>query len=199
MPSQSFFDVLTLFFLVFYYFGPLVFIYLIYIKKGRENQILYASLGFAWLSLSCCCSIFTPSLLNSRRSTWENQCKITLRSLGSTQLAYHYNNARLSYGSWEDLTNPTDPYITPEYTKGNIIDNYEIILFEVKPSTLDKYSKSKNDSTFTIIAIPKSQRNRLRTFGIGEDQTPRVWVGEESIWEKGKASLHDINLWEPLR
>ena len=149
--------------------------------------------------------VIIPQLLSSRRSDWGNRCILTLRALGATQLAYKDNNIRHDYASWEVLTTTklTDPqddyYIQKEYTRDNIINNYTIIIFKAKPSTLNSGGESNNDSTFTIVAIPRSNRNNLRTFAINDYQSPLAWIGEGIKWEKGKESLRDRNLWQQLR
>ena len=147
---------------------------------------------FIMLIAILCFIVIIPSILCTRRSAWENRCKLTLRALGATQLAYKENYARRDYVAWHDF---------PEsgYTKENLIDKYKIIIYDTKPSTLNEKGESNNDSTFTIVAIPRKQRKELRTFAINDDQFPLVWIGEESEWEKGKESLRDKSLWQPLR
>ena len=71
------------------------------------------------------------------------------------------------------------------------MNNYSIILFDV--------NKNKKTPSFTIIAIPRTQQNKLRTFAINDDENPRVWIGPMEKWEKYKTSLHEIKYWESLR
>ena len=168
--------------------------------------------GFTLLELLVVASIIAiiaaiaiPQLLNARRSAWENRAKLTLRALGSSQLAYSDQNLNKDYGSW--LAMQAADYVQLGYSRTNIIDNYSIALFQVATSTLDPNNPSytASDSTFTIVAIPRSKKNKLRTFALGDDQTPRVYVGLEGDLETAltadppSVSLNTLTNWEPLR
>jgi hypothetical protein len=160
-------------------------------------------------------AIAIPQLLNTRGYAWENSCKLTLRALGSTQLSFadsHDGN----FGTWEELVESGD--IGEGCNRSNVINNYSIAVFDVKKAGI---------SSFTIVAVPVEERRALgkplificprknfpgidirfrdvpgwflRVFAIGEDQTPRVWIGSNSEWTTENVSLHNIELWEPLR
>ena len=152
------------------------------------------------LVLFCICymlfAIFAPSVLNARRSAWENRCKLTLKALGSSQLAFSDEHDG-DYGTWNELTK-TD-YIQEGYMRDNIIGNYTIVTFDITKSEKNDDGEIIKPSTFTMIAIQKRRRSKLRTFAISEDQIPRVWVGNKNKWATHKMHLHNDELWEPLR
>ena len=111
-------------------------------------------------------------------------------------------NISHKYGTWDTLVR--SGYIQQGYNRTNMIDNYSICVFETGRLS-KKRTSSRTNSTFTIIAVPRSQNYNLRTFGISDEQTPKVWVGTQSEFS---ARLHNIpptfsldnaNLWEPLR
>jgi len=134
--------------------------------------------GFTLLELLVVASIIAiiaaiaiPQLLNARRSAWENRAKLTLRALGSSQLAYQDQNLDKNYGNWNAMV-ATD-YVQLGYTRTNMIDNYSLAVFYANPST-QVNGITASDSSFTIVAVPRNSRNRLRTFAICDDQTVRV-------------------------
>jgi len=92
----------------------------------------------------------------------------------------------------------TTQLIQPGYARSSIIDNYSIILFDVDPPTMTFGGLPAYDSRFTIIAVPRSQRNKLRTFGINDDQTLRVYTGTPEDFPNSYG-MRNIAFWEPLR
>ena len=69
-------------------------------------------------------AIAIPQLLNARRAAWESRAKSTLRSTGSSQLAYQGTNNEKVYGSFEALVSSL--YIADGYSLGNMIENYSM-------------------------------------------------------------------------
>lgn len=134
--------------------------------------------------------------MRPRRSAWENRSKLTLRALGSSELAFAKENDN-EFGTWDEMTKAE--FIQIGYSRTNMIDNYSLIVFEISKSTRDDDNNILVPSTFTMIAIPRSQKNRLRTFAFGDDQTPRIWVGSKDAFDPENIALRDIKLWEPLR
>lgn len=132
----------------------------------------------------------------------ENRCKLTLRALGSCQLAYMDANIQKNYGTWQSLVD--NRYILQGYNRSNMIDNYSICVFQTGIS-LKKRKYNYSNSTFTIVAIPRSQKHRLRTFAIGDEQTPLVWVGSNGAFESRlhrsppAFTLDNADRWAPLR
>ncbi len=141
-------------------------------------------------------AIAIPQLLNARRSAWENRCKLTLRSIGSAQQVYIDTTRENTYATFQAFLDTKD--IQTGYTRTNMIDNYSLIVFDVDPPTMSFHGLPAYDSTFTVIAIPRSQKNRLRTFGINTTQTPFVYVGSESDFPHS-IGMRNMSLWYPLR
>ncbi len=176
---------------------PVIYLILGFIVPSIEIKSAFFKVGAFTLIIYIIAAIIIPQFLNNGGGAWENRCKLTLRALGTAQQTFLDGNPDKSYGTWEELI---EAYCIPEgYNRTNMIDNYSIVVFIVHKSTLDENGNSNLDSSFSIVAIPRSQRNRLRTFAIGHDQTPRVWVGKSEDWTTENVSLHNIELWEPLR
>lgn len=167
------------------------------------SRPLKNDIGFTLLELLIIASIIAiiaalaiPQLLNARRSAWENRCKLTLRAIGSAELAYFDATIENTYGTFEAML--STQLVQPGYSRSSLIDNYSIMLWDVDPPTMTFGGLPAYDSSFTIIAIPRSQRNKLRTFGICDDQTLRVFVGRMENFEN-TFGLKDPKRWEPLR
>lgn len=168
--------------------------------------------GFTLLELLVVASIIAiiaaiaiPQLLNARRSAWENRAKLTLRALGSSQLAYQDQNLDKNYGNWNAMV-ATD-YVQLGYTRTNMIDNYSLAVFYANPSA-QVNGITASDSSFTIVAVPRNNRNRLRTFAICDDQTVRVADTGDTVpvqtGGNGPGSSISVTgdvpcVWEPLR
>jgi len=166
--------------------------------------------GFTLLELLVVASIIAiiaaialPQLLNARRSAWENRAKLTLRSLGASQLAYQDLNLEKSYGS---CTNMCDTgYVQKGYSRTNMIDNFSVAVWSCTEPTIQSES-SASDATFTMVVVPRNSRNKLRTFAICDDQTLRVATDYKldvnpnpDGQEAPITADYDPCSWEPLR
>ncbi|MCP4712043.1 MAG: prepilin-type N-terminal cleavage/methylation domain-containing protein [Planctomycetes bacterium] len=148
-------------------------------------------------------AIAIPSLLNARRAAWQSRAKGTLRSIGSSQLAYQGTNNKKFYGSFGALKD--DLYIADGYSLGNMIENYSMSWTASNPyqgsgTGLDNGGIGNN--AFTIVAYPRDDRpGYLNTFGVTEDQVVRVYNPEE---ETATRNLFDdmlnprVNTWDPI-
>jgi len=169
-------------------FGPPILYFLHERTKTKKSNIRWIEFAVLWFSIMGCFIVtMIPGLLNARQSAWENKCKLALRALSTAEKAWF--DKKGSYGTYEELLK--ENYITPEWLRDSLNDNYSFIIFDV--------NKNKKAPSFTIIAIPRTRQNRLRTFAICEDENPRVWIGQIEKWEKYKTSLHEIKYWESLR
>lgn len=134
-------------------------------------------------------AIAIPSLMNARRAAWMSRAKGTLRSTGSSQLAYQGTNNEKYYGTFSALKKTL--YIAEGYELGNMIENYSMWWDITEPSG-SIYTGKLGDSgigmnQFTIVCYPRDTRpGYLMTFGITEDQVVRVYNPE---------SLHRSNTW----
>ncbi len=141
-------------------------------------------------------AIAIPQLLNARRAAWESRAKSTLRSTGSSQLAYQGTNNEKVYGSFDALVKSL--YIADGYTLGNMIENYSMswevtLVDDVRGSGLGE-GTGIGSNLFTIIAYPRDTREGyLNTFGITEDQVVRVFDPT-----KPGASLEAMTTWDPI-
>ena len=120
-------------------------------------------------------AIAIPSLLNARRAAWQSRAKGTLRSIGSSQLAYQGTNNEKFYGTFDALKD--DLYIAEGYSLGNMIENYSMAWTASNPSTgTGGLGAGIGNNNFTVVAYPRDTRpGYLNTFGVTEDQVVRVY------------------------
>jgi competence protein ComGC len=142
-----------------------------------------------------------PNLLSSRRSAWMSRAKGTLRSTGSTQLAYQGTNNAKNFGSFQALKDTL--YVAEGYSLGNMIENYSMTWAVYKyPDFYDEDSPSESIHTFTIVAYPRDLRPRyLLTFGITEDQIVRMYNPENSANGLNEFNGLDdprVQTWDPV-
>ena len=147
-------------------------------------------------------AIAIPALLNARRAAWMARCKGTLRSIGSSQLAYQGTNNNKHYGTFKALKD--DLYIADGYSLGNMIENYSMAWTSTNPyggpnsSGLDGIG----NNTFTVVAYPRDARQGyLSTFGVTEDQVVRVYNPENDINDRNQfTDMFDprVNTWDPI-
>lgn len=138
-------------------------------------------------------AIAIPSLLNARRAAWQARAKGTLRSIGSSQLAYQGTNNEKKYGTFTALQE--DLYIATGYTLGNMIENYSMTWSATNPYEGTGYSSNLGigNNTFTVIALPRDTRaGFLNTFCVTDDQVVRVFNGD------GSNVFEAIYHWDPI-
>lgn len=166
--------------------------------------------GFTLLELLVVASIIAiiaaiaiPQLLNARRSAWENRAKLSLRALGSSQLAYADQTLMKGYASCGNMCEVG--YVQRGFSRNNLIANYSISVWSCTPPTTTS-GVSAVDSTFTLVATPRNNRNKLRTFSICDDQTLRVatdYMLDINPNPDGQQALitpnYDPCSWEPMR
>jgi len=134
---------------------------------------------------------------NITNNDMEMNCILTLRALASTELAYQGHNRNRNYGTWRSLVE--NNYIQRGITRESIIDYYSICVFSINKSW-NVSGVSMGNSSFTIIAVPRRKDFDLRTFGIDQRQTPRVWIGRNiSLRELAWMSVNSDLLWQPMR
>ena len=140
-------------------------------------------------------AIAIPQLLNARRAAWQSRAKGTLRSIGSSQLAYQNTNNKKSYGRFEALKK--DLYIAEGYTLSNMIENYSLSWDCTNPATQKDIGPGIGNNTFTVIAFPRDTRaGYLNTFAIIEDQTVRVF--NPTVTAGGANQWGSVSTWDPI-
>ena len=142
-------------------------------------------------------AIAIPSLLNARRAAWMSRAKGTLRSLGSSELAYQSTNNQKQWGSYEALVDTM--YIQDGYSLGNMIENYSIS-WEISEQADLTGSLGAGvgvaNNAFTIIAYPRDSRaNFLNTFAVTQDMTVRVFVPDSAI---APNNWDSVTSWDPI-
>jgi len=144
-------------------------------------------------------AIAIPSLLNARRAAWQSRAKGTLRSIGSSQLAYQGTNNSKLYGSFGALKD--DLYIAEGYSLGNMIENYSMTWSASNPygGTGDDITRGGiANNAFTVVAYPRDTRpGYLLTFGVTHDQVVRVYnPSNGNLWN----SFDDprVTTWDPI-
>lgn len=148
-------------------------------------------------------AIAIPQLLIARRSAWENRAKLSLRALGSSQMAYQDQNQRKAFATCHCLTETG--YMQVGYNRTNMIENFSIAVWDCSPPTIVG-GVTASDATFTLVAVPRNNRNKLRTFAICDDQTLRVatdYLLDVPANAEGQPVVPTANYdpcsWEPLR
>lgn len=146
-------------------------------------------------------SIMTgSSAMSSRRGAWMSRARGTLRSTGSSQLAYQRTNNSKYYGSIDDLRD--NLYIAQGYSLGNMIENYSMT-WAVRNDYAGGSGRGIGSNTYTIVAYPRDTLpGYLLTFGITEDQIIRVYNPDTYIPGE-KNEFIDINdprvlTWDPI-
>ncbi len=169
-----------------------------FVKKdhiwGALLIVSFVSILLAISSTGC-----IPQILNARRSAWESRAKGTLRSFGSTQLAFQGTTEDKHYGTWDELQEAE--YLAAGYTKENIVDNYVLWTSVDDSPYYDHNTDTHYNATFTVVAFPRdTMPGYLSTFAIREDQVLREYNSSTPYalpW--GEANDFGAKSWEPIR
>ena len=172
------------------------------LKKKRKSHdrwlIVILVLGVVYFT-----TIGNPTLINTKRSTWESRAKHALRDYGETQLTFQNVDPFGEYASWDELVHYD--FIEDGYTRSNIIVNYSLWTHVNKPG-LFVYPKSGEikslQHSFTVVAFPRITLppGYLPTFAIREDQTIRTYRPDTpNVREWGEDDDYGAKTWEPLR
>jgi prepilin-type N-terminal cleavage/methylation domain-containing protein len=145
-------------------------------------------------------AIAIPALLNARRAAWMSRAKGTLRSTGSSQLAYQGTNNQKFYGTFQALKDTL--YIAEGYNLGNMIENYSMAWTASNPSTGTSILGDGGgiaNNQFTIVAYPRDSRpGYLLTFGVSEDQVVRVYNPDNTSNTFGDMTDPHVQTWDPI-
>jgi len=172
------------------------------VEGFRFSKIVFAAALLSLIAVSLTACPFG----DARRAAWQSRAKGTLRSIGSSQLAYQNSNADKSYGTFEDLRDAL--YVAQGYTLENMIEAYTISWTayssspaeeagseEGKPVFEDTMGSTKTHEpydSFTIIAYPTAGSRGLCTFAVTEDQVVRVYNPGNRNKE------NDVLTWDPI-
>jgi len=166
-----------------------------YDGKSLWKGILMANF-ISYLFLAILAAYYGPGDLNRMGyrppgADWQSRAKGTLRSIGSSQLAYQSATKNHVYGSFQALQDVED--IAKGYTLGNMIENYSMTWVVHSISTAPTEDLPTGViSTFTIIAWPRDTRpGFLSTFAITEDQTVRVY-------DPDRSDIKNPRSWDPI-
>ena len=145
-------------------------------------------------------AIAIPALLNARRAAWQSRAKGTLRSIGSSQLAYQGTNNKKFYGSFKALKD--DLYIATGYSLGNMIENYSMSWKSASSvANAEGQGGGIGQNTFTIVAYPRDTRpGYLLTFGVSDDQVVRVYNPGSLDSPNDYNGIEDpkVQTWDPI-
>lgn len=118
---------------------------------------------------------------------------LTLRALGSSELAFQDENPEKNFGTWDQMWE--SEYIQQGYTTENIIDDYKIVVFEITPSEKNEAGEIIKEATFKIVAVPLDPSSGLEIYAIDESQIPKVWIGDDSQWDINNIDLKNQDQW----
>ena len=162
-----------------------------FLKKysPMEMRCLNHIAAFAALLFFSIFVVHKVSEMSHAGGSWQSRAKGTLRSIGSSQLAFQgvYEDHR--YGTFDELKEKL--YIAEGYTLGNMIENYSITWEVYNLSTV-----TTEIHEFTVIAYPRDTRpGFLNTFAITEDQVVRVYNPRN---RKNKNRVDSVKTWDPI-
>ncbi|HEX9744159.1 MAG TPA: hypothetical protein VGB30_01925 [bacterium] len=165
-------------------------------QSGQEKNRPLFSTQF-WVILAVIFLVVAYILvLGKRPHAWASRAKGTLRSLGSSQLAYQGTNNEKAYGSFQRLKD--DWYLPANADLNRMISNYKLTWdndgpFNLPPGQLCCFCFH----SFTIIAYPNQKSLlSLRTFAITEDQVVRVYLPENN--DRHSNDFYAVHTWDPV-
>ncbi len=152
-------------------------------KRDVIMRILFVILGLAIIALS----LFIWQI-QIRHHPPGSRAKGTLRSIGSSQLAYRELNDQGQYGSLPALQATLG--ISDRYNLGNMIENYSMTW---EAHNISIAVGEPLVSQFTVIAYPRDTRYAsMATFCITEDQIVRVYLSGKGY------EFESIYHWDPI-